>query len=101
MTLTNEEYMTRDDDRELNEFLAINHNEHMIFINCRFSLCTNKIIRNSSFVNCIFDHVTRETYFTNCTFEAPTFYAGFHGTLENCNITKYTGKISELKEKEL
>ena len=59
----NEEFLTRDDDRELNEFLEIMHNEHMIFENCTFSLCTNKQFRNSTFINCILDHITRETYF--------------------------------------
>ena len=100
MTLRNEEYLTREDDAELNEFLNINHNEHMIFDGCHFSLCTNKVIRNSSFINCVFEHVTRETYFVNCTFDAPTFYEGFNGNLQDCNITNYTGKIGELKTKE-
>lgn len=99
MTKRNEEFLTRDDDRELNEFLDIMHNEHMIFENCTFSLCTNKQFRNSTFINCIFDHVTRETYFTNCTFESPTFYSAFHGKFVDCNITKYSGVIGELKEK--
>lgn len=93
------EYLTREDDRELNEFLEIMHNSQMIFENCVFSLCTNKQFRNCTFTNCIFDHVTKATYFTNCTFDAPTFYSGFHGILDNCNITKYSGVIGELKER--
>lgn len=93
------EYLTRDDDKELNEFLEIMHNTQIIFENCRFSLCTNKQFRNCTFKNCIFDYITKETYFTNCTFEAPTFYSGFHGKLDNCNFIKYTGLIGELKDK--
>ena len=99
MTQSNVEYMTRDDDRELNEYLEIMHNTQMIFENCTFSLCTNKQFRNCTFNNCIFEHVTKETYFTQCTFDAPTFYSGFHGQLVNCNITRYSGVIGELKEK--
>lgn len=36
MTQSNVEYMTRDDDRELNEYLEIMHNTQMIFENCTF-----------------------------------------------------------------
>ena len=99
MTQTNVEYVTRDDDRELNEYLEIMHNSQMIFENCTFSLCTNKQFRNCTFINCTFDHITKETYFTQCTFDAPTFYSGFHGQLVNCNITRYSGVLGELKEK--
>ena len=45
------EYLTREDDRELNEFLEIMHNSQMIFENCVFSLCTNKQFRNCTFTN--------------------------------------------------
>lgn len=99
MTQKGVEYLTRDDDAELNDYLEIMHNQHMIFENCTFSLCTNKQFRNSTFINCIFEHVTRETYFVNCTFEAPTFYAGFNANLQDCNISKFSGKIGELKER--
>lgn len=99
MTLKDVEYLTRDDDSELNETLKIMHNTQMIFENCRFSLVTNKQFTSCMFINCIFDYITKDTHFTNCTLEAPTFYEGFHGKLENCNITKYTGPIGELPEK--
>ena len=99
MTQRNVEYITRDDDRDLNEYLEIMHNAQMIFENCTFSLCTNKQFRNCQFLNCIFEHTTRDTYFTNCTFDAPTFYAGFKGQFDNCNITKFSGLIGELKER--
>lgn len=98
MTQKDINFTTRDDDRELNEYLEITHNK-MIFENCTFSLCTNKQFSGCIFTNCIFEHVTKETHFTQCSFEAPTFYSGFHGQLENCVITKYTGLIGELKEK--
>lgn len=99
MTQRDIEYRTRDDDRELNEFLEIMHNSQIIFENCTFSLCTNKQFRKCQFINCIFEHVTQGTYFTQCTLDAPTFYSGFHGNLDNCNITRYSGPIGELKEK--
>lgn len=99
MTQKDIEYLTRDDDSELNEFLKIMHNSQLIFENCRFSLVTNKQFSKCTFIHCIFDYVTKETYFTNCAFEAPTFYEGFHGKLDNCNITKYSGPIGELPEK--
>lgn len=99
MTQRDIEFTTRDDDMELNEILNVMHNSQIVFENCRFSLCTNKQFRNCNFVNCIFEHVTKDTYFTNCTFDAPTFYAGFYGKIDNCNITRYSGNIGNLPEK--
>lgn len=98
MTIRDVEYVTREDDSDLNEMLEIMHNQ-MIFEGCSFSLCRKKEFRNCYFINCEFENVAN-SHFTNCTFDTPKFYYGFNGTFTDCSLNKYSGKIGELKEKD-
>lgn len=97
MTITGQEYNSREDDEELEETLEIMKNVHNIFENCNFINIKAKNFVNCHFICCTFEDIGAST-FTNCQFDAPKFFDGFRGSFVNCNISSYTGRIGEVKK---